>query len=452
MKFTLTVMAWLVIAASWAQNSKPQVQLALTDVSCAGNSDGQIELSLLSGSLPVDFQWVNLNSGTLGAGQFTALNQALVLTGLEAGLYRFRFLDANGLDTVVQRVLLNPPPLKGKLAVLSANGPYQVSCAQGNDGEVLLEISGGTLPLSFIWSNGDMGIRADSLPAGQVSVNVTDARGCMLQVDTVLNAPPPISTTLQVVGETCLGENTGQINIAAVSGGVPPYQYFLNSDPPGSQTAWLDLPPGQYLVRVQDAVGCVHTDGVVLPSGIEFTLKLGPDTSMLSGEKLLLPFYTDPPADTLIWQPTIIWQPTAGVQWLSNKEVLLSPYFSTTYQVTAFNLEGCMATDEIRITVNRDRQHYVPNAFAPQAQNAENQRFTVFGSAGIEKVEWLQVYDRFGRLWFENRNFSVNDLLAGWDGADGSEQALSGVYLWRAMLRYTDGRELRLQGDVTLIR
>ena len=446
MKFKLTVLAWLAVAALSAQNNKPQVQLAVTDITCAGKTNGRIELTLTSGSLPVDFQWVNLNSGALGIGQFTSLNQPLLLTGLAPGLYRFRFIDMNGIDTVLQRVLLEPPPLKGNLALLSKFGAYQVSCAQGKDGEVLLEVTGGTLPLTFVWSNGDKGIRADSLSAGLVSVDVTDARGCMLQVDTMLLAPPPIATSILAEGETCIGENTGQIAIQSVNGGVKPYQYALNADPLGSMTSWQNLPHGQYFVKVQDAVGCVHLDGVILPSGIEFILKLGPDTSMLTGDTLRLSFYADPPADTLLWQPA------SGVQWLSNQEVLLFPPLSTTYQVTAINADGCISKDNIRITVNRDRETYVPNVFAPQASESENRQFTVYGSAGIRTVALLQVFDRFGRLWFENRNFPVNDLNSGWNGAGGGDEAPSGVYLWRAILKYTDGREIRLLGDVTLIR
>ncbi len=446
MKFKLTVMAWLVVAVLSAQTSKPLVQVAVTDISCAGQTDGQIELTLTSGSLPVSFQWVNLNSGALGIGQFTSLNQPLLLTGLAHGLYRFHFVDANNLDTVLQRVLLNPPPLQGQIALLSKFGAYQLSCAQGNDGEVLLEITGGTLPLTFNWSNGDKGIRADSLPAGPVSVSVMDARGCLLQVDTQLLAPTPINTTLQVEGETCIGENSGSIAIETLGGGVPPYQFFLNTDPPGSQMIWQDLPHGQYFLNVRDAIGCVHTTGVILPSGIEFTLKLGADTSMLSGDTLLLTFYSDPPADTLIWKPA------AGVQWISNKEVLLFPRFSTTYEVTAVSAIGCLAFDDISVTVSRDRETYVPNVFAPAAQNTGNGQFTVFGSPGIRTVELLQVFDRFGRLWFENKNFPVNDPDSGWNGTEGGDEAPVGVYVWRAVLRYTDGRQVQLQGDVTVIR
>jgi hypothetical protein len=190
----------------------------------------------------------------------------------------------------------------------------------------------------------------------------------------------------------------------------------------------------------------VKTEAVILPSGLEFILTLSNDTTMLSGDTLRLLYATDPPADTLIWQPA------QGVQVISPTEMLFFPTFSTTYQVTAVNADGCLAEGAIRITVSRDRDTYVPNVFAPAAQNVDNRRFTVFGSAGIRTVALFQVFDRFGRLWFENRNFPVNDPAAGWDGAQATEEAPVGVYLWRAVVQYTDGREIKLQGDVTVVR
>lgn len=112
-----------------------------------------------------------------------------------------------------------------------------------------------------------------------------------------------------------------------------------------------------------------------------------------------------------------------------------------------------MATDELHVEVKRERDVYVPNVFAPEmADLTENQVFSVYGGKGIKTVSSLRVYDRFGRLWFENRNFAVNDPAAGWGGAHEAAEAPAGVYLWRAVLLYNDGRELLLQGDVTLVR
>lgn len=426
--------------------AQPVVQISATSISCAGRKDGRLELTLQAGALPVNFQWINLNDNAQGVGQFAALNQPLLLAGLPPGLYRFTFADALGATATSQVPIAEPPPLQAEFLLLNGANSFQLTCAGDKNGVVQIEATGGTPALTFNWSNGDRGVRADSLGAGPVSVTVTDARGCLVTADTLLTAPPPIVASVETTGETCFGQNSGRISVASVSGGLPPYRFALNANPPGDQTEWANLAHGPYFVHITDAAACRYTAGVVLPSGLQFTLDLGPDTTLFTGDTLRLFPNIDPPADSLIWTPS------PGAIKVTNDEMLLQPSFSGVYELRAMSADGCVALDEIRITVTRKRDIFLPNIFSPQAVNAENQRFTVYGSGGIRDVASLSVYDRFGRLWFENRHFAVNDPSSGWNGADARDEAPPGVYLWRAVLHFTDGREELLMGDVTLVR
>ncbi len=433
----------LLAAAAPAQ---PLVQISATSISCAGRKDGRLELTLQAGALPVDFQWINLNDNAQGVGQFAALNQPILLAGLPPGLYRFAFTDGLNADTTVQIPIAEPPPLQAKFLLLTGTNGFQLACAGDKNGVVQIEATGGTPALTFNWSNGDKGARADSLGPGPLSVTVTDTRGCLFTADTLLSAPPPITVNVETIGETCFGQNSGQISVTSVSGGLPPYQFALNANPPGDQTEWSNLAHGPYFLHITDAATCRYTAGVVLPSGLQFTLDLGPDITLFTGDTLRLFPNIDPPADSLIWTPS------PGAITVTNEEMLLLPAFSGVYELRAMSVDGCVALDEIRITVTRKRDIYLPNVFSPLAKNPENHRFTVYGSGGIRDVASFSVYDRFGRLWFENRNFPVNDPGSGWDGADGRDEAPPGVYLWRAVLHFTDGREELMMGDVTLVR
>ena len=158
------MIGWLAVAAVTAQTSTPEVQISVTDISCTGRTDGEMELTLISGTLPVDFQWVNQNTGTLGIGQFTVHNQPVLLPNLAPGLYQFQFAAADGVDTVIQRMVVEPLPLQGELVLASNAAGYHVTCALGMDGAVLLDIKGGTAPLTYQWSNGDQGVRQTVCP------------------------------------------------------------------------------------------------------------------------------------------------------------------------------------------------------------------------------------------------------------------------------------------------
>lgn len=446
MKAMLLALAWFAAAGVGAQTGEPAVQVSATAVSCFGKMDGRLDLTLTSGAAPVAFLWNNLANGASGNGVLPQIGNSEMLTNLAPGNYRLVFTDANGMGTTVERMVNEPSLLEGKLFVLNNFGGFPVACAYSGNAVALLDAKGGTEPYTISWSNGDVDIRADSLSSGPLSVTITDANGCSFSLDTVLNLPTPLLLDLEVVGEICAGQNSGSIRVESAQGGVPPYRFSLNGGPLTTTTLWTNLPPSPYFIQMEDAAGCTVDRSALLPSGITFTLKLGADTTIFSGDTLRRFILTDPPADTLIWRPA------QNVQMLSANEALIFPNFTTTYRVTAMNTDGCMATDEITVTVARSRDIYVPNAFAPKADIAENQVFTVFGGGGIQAVALLQVYDRAGRLWFENRNFPPNDPASGWDGSFRSDEAPVGVYPWRAIVRYTDGREILLQGDVTVIR
>jgi len=447
MKTLLITLAWLVATGVGAQTGKPTAQFSITDVSCTGAQDGRIELTLLSGTLPVSMLWVNMSSGASGAGQLTQYGQPFVLSGLAHGQYRITLTGANGVDSISTQIIKNPAPLGGHLAILTNFGGFPVACSYGMNGVAVYEATGGTPPYQIAWSNGDVDIRADSLGSGPLFVTITDAGGCSIVVDTTLTVPDPLTVQIETKGETCFGQNSGSIHLKAQSGGIPPYLFSLNGGIQSAKNSWEKLQPGVYFVKMEDAAGCEFTQVVLLPSGLEFILDLGPDTTIFSGDTLFRLVEVNPPADTLIWKPAY------GVQQVSPNSFLLSPEYSLNYQITAINADGCMATDELHVEVKRERDVYVPNVFTPElAELPENQVFSVFGGDGIKTVSSLRVYDRFGRLWFENRNFPVNDPAAGWNGTHEAAEAPSGVYLWRAVLLYNDGRELLLQGDVTLVR
>jgi hypothetical protein len=332
------------------------------------------------------------------------------------------------------------------------------SCAGLKDGSVRFKLTGGNVPITFQWlgaaglsGNGEITISnpivtVGNLGAGNYTFLFIDVVGRDTVIIVSITSPQPIQTSLSAEGDKCQGQNIGKISVDNVQGGVGPYKFSLNNAPPITNGYWDHLPPGNYFLSVIDAAGCRKEEAVVLPSGIEFSLDLGADTFIYSGDTLALTIQTNQPLTNLQWSPA------AEVRNNPDGTVSFFPFFSTEFTLTATDPDGCVSSDELLVSVRLRRNIYVPNVFDPGAQAIENQTFTVFGSDGIKWVERLRVYDRDGRLWFENRNFPVNDPASGWDGAHQGDRAPTGVYLYEALIRLTDGRsEVRI-GDVTLIR
>ena len=87
----------------------------------------------------------------------------------------------------------------------------------------------------------------------------------------------------------------------------------------------------------------------------------------------------------------------------------------------------------------------------------------------MKYVELLEVYDRWGNLVYQGKDVKApisgtlitNDINSGWDGkvkrkdsneTDTGPDAVTGVYAWRARVRFIDDEVKNFAGDLTLVR
>jgi Tol biopolymer transport system component len=80
--------------------------------------------------------------------------------------------------------------------------PNAVSVYGGSDGSIDLEVSGGTIPYSFVWSNGDTTEDITNLIAGTYSVTVTDGNSQKKTSSAIVSPPGRIIFTLMSSGYT----------------------------------------------------------------------------------------------------------------------------------------------------------------------------------------------------------------------------------------------------------
>jgi hypothetical protein len=126
-----------------------------------------------------------------------------------------------------------------------------------------------------------------------------------------------------------------------------------------------------------------------------------------------------------------------------------------TYTITliATNSFGCDDTATAEIIATSDI--IFPNAFTPGENGStggsydpgslDNNVFFPY-TAGVEQYH-LQIFNRWGELIFESF-----DLLIGWDGYYRGELCQQDTYVWKADVRFYDGRRFKKVGDVTLLR
>ena len=229
-----------------------------TDVTCAGDCDGTATCAPTGGVGPYTYLWSPVPPS--GQGTPTA-------SGLCAGPWTVTITDANGCDTTVQFLILEPPPLT------QTSSQTNVSCGTNCDGTASVVISGGTPNYTYVWSpapGGGQGTpNATGLCAGPYSVLVTDALGCTLTVPFTITAPVPLQLSLQVTPASCPDVCDGTAGVI-VTGGTAGYTYVWSPAPGAGQgTANVTgLCPGAYSLTVTDALNCDTT--------ISFTINAPP--------------------------------------------------------------------------------------------------------------------------------------------------------------------------------
>ncbi|MBC8475599.1 MAG: SprB repeat-containing protein, partial [Bacteroidetes bacterium] len=144
-------------------NGGPSISLASSNTICYNDPSGQISTNVSGGTAPYTYLWDD------GTNQTTA-----IAVGLNVGTYLCQVFDNNGCVAFGNASVNEPELLTGNLSVI------QASCGN-NNGLIISTISGGTSPYTYQWNDGNNQTTsvAVSLPAGQYTVDVTDANGCI---------------------------------------------------------------------------------------------------------------------------------------------------------------------------------------------------------------------------------------------------------------------------------
>lgn len=212
---------------------------AVTDVKCFGDSSGSIQITSKGGVAPYTYRWSN------GASTEDILK-------LKAGTYSLKVSDANGCSENISATISQPSVL-----ITSIESQTNVECNGTNSGIINISVKGGTSPYMYSWSNGAKSEDLTNIAAGNYSVKISDANGCLKNLSAVITAPPVLVSTLDNVKHiNCFGEKKGAISVS-VKGGVAPYTYSWSN---GAVTEdILDVSAGNYTIRATDAKGCITT-------------------------------------------------------------------------------------------------------------------------------------------------------------------------------------------------
>ena len=149
---------------------------------------------------------------------------------------------------------------------------------------------------------------------------------------------------------------------------------------------------------------------------------------------------------------SVFWNPNSQIMCINCFDPVVQPFENTNYTVTVIDENGCKATSQTLVMVDKERRVYIPNAFSPNG-DGQNEVVTVFTDmSSVSKVNTFQIFSRWGEKIFENNDFQPNLEAEGWNGLFGGEKMMSGVYVYFVEIEFVDGQKELFKGDVTLLR
>ena len=266
---------------------------------------------------------------------------------------------------------------------------------------------------------------------------------CTDSIERLVRVFPLFEGDFSWVGNQCLGLPIAFTNKSIDSSGTTIFtQWYFGDGNTSSELNPVHIFPygGTFNVILVNASDKGCKDTVVRPVIIQnFRALAGNDTVIVKGEAIKLNAqggikYSWFPPDNL--SSTSINDPTG--------------YFLDTghysYGVHVTSAYGCSGDANVRIRVVDHAFFVMPTAFSPNGDGL-NDLFRPI-SVGASDLKYFRVFNRFGETVYYSTSLDGD----GWDGRYKGALAEMGTYFWE--LEYTDlaGKQVRMKGDVTLLR
>lgn len=431
----------------------------LNQPTCYAYSDGSIDLAVTGGTGVYAFSWRDLPG-----------EDSDVLNTIGSGTYWGYVTDENGCIDSIQVIVDEPDSLYAEFTIKN------VLCYGESTGQIIVdEVFNSSGTVRYFWDLGgvvpnpatDVSF-ATGLPAGTYLVTIQDEYCDNLYEFTITENDQITFSELGFDPAYCriFGYQSGNGQVfAAATGGIADYEYLWTKGgtPDNSiNSTWGGLNPGDYKVRVTDAVGCIVDTTITVdslnPEAI-FTITSDQLNEDCNGTETVFANFSNqsinfanplnPGADTTFW-----WNfDYDNTNWILSED--LDEQFDTTYTgeevytvcLVASNKNGCKDTTCKDITVFAEPDFVPFNVFTPDGDGL-NDVFSFNKEAkGVDVFECV-IVDRWGSVVYE-----FTSITDGWNGErkSGSPSA-AGVYFYTYVIRYTNGTEQQGQGNVTLLR
>ncbi|GGB16286.1 hypothetical protein GCM10011511_45110 [Puia dinghuensis] len=222
---------------------------------------------------------------------------------------------------------------------------------------------------------------------------------------------------------------------------------FGNSQTSRQQNPSIHMDPGSYTVILQasTALGCTDT------VSDHFTINPIP---VIKGPKEITTPLGIPVTLPFTYSSGIVsytWTPATNLDCPTCPNPIATLILSTQYEVTVSDSNKCTASDTILVkTLCTDKNYWLPNTFSPNGDGV-NDYFYPRGTS-LYNVQSFTVFNRWGQMVFQRKDFPANTQSMGWDGNFNGRPAPADAYVYIVEVVCDNAQVVAIHGSVTLVR
>ena len=285
--------------------------------------------------------------------------------------------------------------------------------------------------------------------AGNYEATVFDTVSqCADQIEVVIETVDDPLEMVEVMGNSpeCSGE-LGSILLNNLPLGSA-YDVFINNQLLEMPTALQNVVAGIYDIEIISEEGCIFDSTIIIDEVDPFTINIGEDIVGVIGEQVQLNVNASISIDEV---DSFVWSQPEWLSCLDCFNPILTLSQNADLSLVATDQNGCVASDVLNITIDRNFELFVPNIFTPNGDN-DNDILTLFISDSIVKIFDIRITDRWGNLLFFHPEITKELNNFRWDGTSNGFEVESGVYVIMAKLLLPDNTETFIVEDITLLR
>ncbi|MCE7063960.1 gliding motility-associated C-terminal domain-containing protein [Dyadobacter sp. CY326] len=316
------------------------------------------------------------------------------------------------------------------------------SCDKTSEGTLTISGKGGQLPYQY--SIDSVNYQADAvfkLMPADYKVYLKDVNGC------VVNKPIKVefssNINVQTIADTtiCAGDPvvlTTNSNAQTFAWEAQPGLDNPNAKDPVARPSITT----QYVVNASLGV-CNARDTVTIRVAPPVEVKVTPDATIDYNVPYQL--IASSPQVTNLNDGKFLWSPPDGLSDPASPSPTATLQSDQTYTIEITSGMGCAGKGTVNLRVRRREHLNVPTAFSPNGDGKNEVLIPVVNE--ISSLSYFKIYNRWGQLVFFTK-----ELNKGWDGTFKGEAVVSGAYVWAIEGVSSEGRVMKREGTVLLIK